>query len=301
VTAGGPPHDGSGPGAVPADAVAPEPTTAAGPAGQQAPPVVFDRHLVLQQLGGWRGMLDATLPTLAFIVANAIGGLRPGIWAAVAAAVLVFVLRLARRQSVQQAVSGLFAVAIAVAIAAWLGQARGYFAFGIARNAVVGGVLLLSVLLRRPLVGYIAEFLAPSHLGVMAAHSAPGLRDRMSQMSAALHPAQRREIDPGTGLPAPDPTAERHWRDDRRMLRAYSWLTLVWAAMFLLRVLIQGPLYQLNEVGLLGVLSIALGLPLTGVCLLVTVIVVSRLHRHRSTAPAEGTAAPAADRHRPDA
>ena len=36
-------------------------------------PVTFDRHLVLEQLGGWRGMVDATLPTIAFIVANSVG------------------------------------------------------------------------------------------------------------------------------------------------------------------------------------------------------------------------------------
>ena len=55
---------------------------------------VVDRHLVLDQLGGWRGMVDASLPTVAFIVANGIGGLTVGIWAAVGAAVLVFLLRL---------------------------------------------------------------------------------------------------------------------------------------------------------------------------------------------------------------
>ena len=78
------------------------------------PVLAFDRHLVLEQLGGWRGMLDATLPTVAFIVANAVNGLRTGIWAALGAAFLVFVLRLVRRESVQQAVSGLFAVGVAV-------------------------------------------------------------------------------------------------------------------------------------------------------------------------------------------
>ena len=63
--------------------------------------LVFDRHLVLEQLGGWRGMVDATVPTIAFIVANGIGGLRPGIWAALGSALLIFALRLARRESVQ--------------------------------------------------------------------------------------------------------------------------------------------------------------------------------------------------------
>ena len=121
------------------------------PAGGRLP--AFDRHLVLEQLGGWRGMVDATLPTVAFIVANAIDGLRTGIWAALGAAVLVFLLRLVRRESVQQAVSGLFAVGIAVAIAAASGQARDFFVLGIIRNAAIGVVLLGSVAFRRPLVG----------------------------------------------------------------------------------------------------------------------------------------------------
>ena len=65
-------------------------------------------------------MVDASLPTVAFIVANSLDGLRTGIWAALGAALLVFLLRLVRRESVQQAVSGLFAVGIAVAIAAYI-------------------------------------------------------------------------------------------------------------------------------------------------------------------------------------
>src|SRR5918998_5999443 len=182
---------------------------AAETARDEAPPI-FDRHLVLEQLGGWRGMVDATLPTIAFIVANALDGLRTGIYAALSAAVLVFLLRLVRRQSVQQAVSGLFAVGIAVAIAAFTGQARDFYVPGIIRNAGLAVVLLGSVVLRRPLVGVVAEFLAPSHLGAMASHrfSAPGMRGRMDRARETLHPGAR---DPGTGRPTVDPLPERHW------------------------------------------------------------------------------------------
>src|SRR3954451_21895711 len=126
--------------------------------------LVFDRHLVLDQLGGWRGMIDATLPTVAFIVANAFGGLRVGIWTALGVAVLVFLLRIVRRESVQQGISGLVGVGIAVAIAAASGEARDFFVLGILRNAAIGVVLLGSILVRWPLIGVIAEFLAPSHL-----------------------------------------------------------------------------------------------------------------------------------------
>ena len=247
----------------------------------------FDRHLVLEQLGGWRGMVDSTLPTVAFIVANAVDGLRTGIWSAVVAALLIFVLRLVRRESVQQAMSGLFAVGIAVAIAAFSGQARNFFAFGIVRNAAIGLVLLGSVPLRRPLVGVIAEFLAPSHLGSMSTHRLLGTGRGMQRARAVLHDREA----PARGEPDPDP--ELHWRDDPRLVRAYGWLTVLWGITFLLRVLVQGVLYQANDVSLLGTMSIVLGLPLTAVDVVVTLWVVSRLHRHRC--PEESTTdAPAA-------
>jgi Protein of unknown function (DUF3159) len=237
-------------------------------------PVTFDRHLVLDQLGGWRGMLDAGLPTVAFIVANSVAGLRTGIWAALGAAVLIFVFRLARRESVQQAFSGLFAVAIAVAIAANTGEARDFFVLGIIRNAAIGLVLLGSVALRRPLIGYLAEFLAPSHLGGMAAHSLPWLGRGAAR--PAIPAASRRAA-------GEDPVPELHWRDDPAVLRAYGWLTVLWAGTFLLRVVVQTPLYIADEVELLGTVSLLLGLPLTAVVGVVTLVMLSRVHRARAT------------------
>jgi hypothetical protein len=255
---------------------------------------VFDRHLVLDQLGGWRGMVDATLPTVAFIVANSIGGLRVGIWSAIGSAVLVFLLRLVRRESVQQAFSGLFAVGVAVAIAAYSGQARDFYVIGIIRNVAIGVILLGSVVVRWPLVGVIAEFLSPSHLGAMAAHTThpPGLRGRMHRASAVLRPGDR---DPHTGERAVDPEAECHWRDDPRLVRAYAWLTVLWGAVFLVRAAITGPLYFQSEgddATALGVVSLVLGIPVTVVEVAVTFWVVSRLHRHRVPATPDRPASP---------
>jgi hypothetical protein len=240
----------------------------------------FDRHLVIEQLGGWRGMVDASLPTVAFIVANSIGDLRTAVWCALGTAVLVLLFRLVRRESPQQAFSGLFGVAVAVAIAAASGQARNYFVPGIIRNAVIGVVLLGSVPLRWPLVGVAAEFLAPSHLGSMAAHSLPGLRRRVDTARARLHHRPPAPSAPPGARPA-DPEPERHWRDDPRVVRAYGWLTVLWALTFLLRVAVQTPLYLTNEEELLGVASLVLGLPVTAAALAVTLWVVARLHRHR--------------------
>jgi len=268
--------------------------TPGGTGGAQGEPAVtgapegggltFDRHLVLDQLGGWRGMVDASLPTVAFIVANGIGGLTAGIWAAVVAAVLVFLLRLLRRETVQQAISGLFAVAVAVVIAARSGEARDFFVLGIIRNAAIGVVLLASLLVRWPLVGVIAEFLAPSHLGTMSGHRLPSLRGRSKDAPLPTKEGGAAAVVEEPGQPA-DVPPERHWRDDRRMLRAYAWLTVLWGAVFLLRAVVQWVLYVQDDVGLLGTSSLVMGLPLTAVELVVTLWVVSRLHRHRADAP----------------
>ncbi|MGY2130186.1 DUF3159 domain-containing protein [Blastococcus sp. SYSU DS0617] len=247
------------------------------------PSVVFDRHLVLDQLGGWRGMVDATVPTIAFIVANGIAGLRPGIWAALGAAVLIFGLRLARRESVQQAVSGLFAVGVAVAIAAATGQARDFYVPGIIRNAALAVVLLGSIVVRRPLVGVIAEFLAPSHLGAMSAPGAALPRLRRRGDPVVLDPPRTPARATGRGLP--DPAPELPWREDPRLLRAYGWLTLLWATVFLVRAAVQTYLYQGSantDATDLGVVTVLLGVPVTAVEVLVTFWVVSRLHRHRA-------------------
>jgi hypothetical protein len=246
----------------------------------------FDRQMVLDQLGGWRGMVDASLPTIAFIVANGIGGLTVGIWAAVVSAVAVFVLRLVRRESIQQAISGLFGVAIAVFLAARSGEPRDFFVIGIIRNLAIGVVVLGSLLVRRPLVGVVAEFLAPSHLGSMAGHTLPSFRGRSRRGSepVATEPG---DVEPDSGprgddaRPA-DPGPRRPWREDPRMLRAYGWLTVLWGGVFLVRGIVQYVLYRLDEVGLLGTSSVVLGLPVTAVQLGITLWVVARLHRHRA-------------------
>src|SRR4051812_44501849 len=265
-------------------------------------------------------MIDATVPTVAFILANAFWGLRTGIWAALGAALLVFALRLVRHESVQQAVSGLLGVGIAVAIAAASGQARDFFVIGILRNAAIGVVLLASIPVRRPLVGVIAEFLAPSHLGAMATHSLPGLRSRFPRVAADA-------ASTATDGREPDPEPERGWRDDPRMLRAYTWLTVLWGATFAVRAVVAWLLYRQGDVPAPGTVSLAPGPPGTPVESVVTpwgisrppppprppprqggrgpprrrwpaveigvpLGVISRLHRHRCPDPVQGGRAP---------
>lgn len=119
------------------------------------------RDMVLDSLGGWRGFVDAALPSLAFIVANAIGGLTAAIWSGVIAGALVFAIRLVTRKGLQQALSGLLGLAICIFIAKQTGEAKDFFVFGIVRSGVVALVLLATVVVRRPLAGYVWNFFSP--------------------------------------------------------------------------------------------------------------------------------------------
>jgi Protein of unknown function (DUF3159) len=69
------------------------------------------------------------------------------------------------------------------------------------------------------------------------------------------------------------------WRRDRRLLRAYTWATLLWALVFAARVVVQGLLYRYEEETWLGVARLAMGYPLVGVALLGTIWAVRRARR----------------------
>ena len=120
------------------------------------------RRQLIASLGGWSGTAITAIPTVVFVIVNAATSLRPAILAAIGSALALAGYRLARKQSTQQAISGLFGVLIAALIAARTGQARGYFLFGIWTSFAYAVPFGISILVRRPLVGLLWEFLDPS-------------------------------------------------------------------------------------------------------------------------------------------
>lgn len=110
---------------------------------------------VLEQIGGIPGLIYSSLPVLVFVPVSTTAGLIPAIFAALGVAALVLVWRLIRRESVQPAVSGFFGVGISALIAYLLGESKGYFLLGIWSSLVWASVFALSVLIRRPIVGYV--------------------------------------------------------------------------------------------------------------------------------------------------
>jgi hypothetical protein len=81
------------------------------------------------------------------------------------------------------------------------------------------------------------------------------------------------------------------------MLRAYAWLTVLWGGTFAVRAVVAWLLYRQSQddVTALGTVSLALGLPVTAVEIVVTLWVVSRLHRHRCPDPGRDGGAPPRD------
>lgn len=120
------------------------------------------RQQVMSTIGGWSGMVITAVPPLVFVIVNALAGLRPAIFAAIGAGAVVALYRAVRKQPLQQAATGLVGVAFAAFIAWRTGQARGYFLVGIVTSFGYAAAFGISLLLRKPLVGYVWEFLEPS-------------------------------------------------------------------------------------------------------------------------------------------
>lgn len=106
-------------------------------------------------MGGVRGLIYSSLPVVVFVPMSSAFGLLPAIGAAIAVATLILVWRLVRRDSVQPAISGFFAVGISALIAYLVGASKGYFLLGIWMSLFWSIVFTVSVVIRRPVVGYV--------------------------------------------------------------------------------------------------------------------------------------------------
>ncbi len=121
----------------------------------------LDGKSLLSGIGGGLGIAEAVLPATIFSIVFAITReAMPAVVSAASLSLLFLLIRLIRKQGVQQAVIG----ALAIALAAFLalrdgGQAADYFIPGFITNAAYGTVLLVSVLIGRPLIGYAAQLL----------------------------------------------------------------------------------------------------------------------------------------------
>jgi hypothetical protein len=127
----------------------------------------LDGKSLLQGMGGWLGVVETVLPSILFGVSFALTG--QAIISVVLAggtSALFILYRLFTRKSASSAVVG----ALVVGFAAWLalrdgGQAVDYFIPGFITNGVYGSVLLISILVRWPIIGVLVELLRGHDFG----------------------------------------------------------------------------------------------------------------------------------------
>lgn len=112
-------------------------------------------------VGKTRGVVEAVVPGVGFLVVYTITG--DVVWsvsAPVVVAVLFILARLLQRSPTMPAVAGLVGIAASAGVALFSGRAEDNFLLGLVVNAVWVVGLLVSVALRRPLVGVIAGVLS---------------------------------------------------------------------------------------------------------------------------------------------
>lgn len=208
-----------------------------------------------QAVGGVRGLVEAVLPGLVFVVAFVIfTDLTVPLVASVVAALVLVVARLAQRTPVTQALGGLLGIAVGVVWAWTSGEAENYYAGGLLLNAGYLVVLLGTIIVRRPAVGYIVEALRT------------GLTPETAK--AGANRAAENGTSPFAALAA--------WRDDPAKMRTYTIATWLWVGLFAVRLAVKTPLYFAGDIAWLGTFHLLLGVPLWALVLYLTWYVVRR-------------------------
>jgi hypothetical protein len=203
---------------------------------------------VADQLGGVRGMVESSVPVIAFVLVNIVWSLKPALVVAVALGLAIAGFRLSRRQSVRHAINGLFGIGIGAFIAWRTGAPQNYYVPGILLSFGYGIAMIISVTVRRPLVGWIWSLVA-------------------------------------------DKGATR-WFSDHGLRRTFNWLTLLWAATYLVKVVINTLVYFADgltdneKATILGIMRITLGFPPYALLAALTVWAVRRYLRTVSDAEA---------------
>jgi hypothetical protein len=129
-----------------------------------------------------RAAVDTGLGPLAFVIVNAVAGLHTAAAVAVGIAVVLMIERLVRRRSVINAVGGLFGTGLCAFIALRTGRPEGYFVPRMLYQLALAVVFAGSVLIRRPVVGFIVAALYRADPGWA---DTPPVRRTMNELTLA--------------------------------------------------------------------------------------------------------------------
>ena len=178
----------------------------------------LDAKSLLASVGGVQGLVETTLPGFLYVLTFTIT--RDAVIAASVVGVAVLALT-TRHFVLKRPWTQLVGSLVGVGLAIWLtlrpgGQAGDFYLKDFWINAAYGSVLLLSVIVRFPLIGLLMGFLTNQGLS---------------------------------------------WRKNRRKVRFFDLVTLLWVGLFATRLIVEVPLYLAGDVVTLGFVKIVLGLP----------------------------------------
>jgi hypothetical protein len=117
--------------------------------------------VVWSAIGGWRGILESVLPSLAFVILFTIKPepLILALGVSVGLAAVFTIVRLLQKSPPSAAIGGLVAAGAAAALALITGRGQDNFVPGLITNAAYGTVLLVTALIGWSLIGIAAGFL----------------------------------------------------------------------------------------------------------------------------------------------
>ena len=127
---------------------------------------IGEKELLDKALGGWRGLVDSALPSLLFVVIFVVQkDLNLALITSVVAGVILLVIRLFEKKSLTQVIGGFFGLLFSVFLTWRTNDASNFFLTGIITNLVYGIVLFISLIVRRPLLGYLVGSLVGNTSG----------------------------------------------------------------------------------------------------------------------------------------
>lgn len=261
-----------------------------------------DTFSINDTIGGVRGLIESMAPGLVFVVVYVITrDLMAPLVSSLAVAVLAVIVRLIQRTPLTQAFGGLLGVVIGVFWAWKSGDATQYFAWGLVTNGAYLAVMLASVLVRWPVVGLVVEGLRAGfglsalETNVEDARARADARATAKAIAAADAALASIDGSASAGADAPaEPGAFKAWaavwRGNPGLMRRYISATWLWIGMFGLRLAVQIPLFLNSEVGWLGTARLVMGIPLWGLVLWATWVLVRP--REELASPTEMSPAP---------
>jgi hypothetical protein len=202
--------------------------------GQVTPGEVPTARSLLAAVGGVRGLIESILPGLGFLIVYSLTqSLAPSVLIPLALSVVFVLTRIVTRTAPSQAFAGVLGIAISAALALLTGKPEDNFLPGIIINVVSFTIVLVSLLVRWPLIGVIVGFLTNDGI---------------------------------------------EWRKDKAKRRVLVVATWLWASLFLLRLVVEYPLYLAHETELLAGAKLLLGVPLYAALVWVTWLLVRAVY-----------------------